>query len=57
MVVRGYWLGGGGFIKVIGGWYNLSAFPAPTDFIEYFTINFIQHFTIHVGAGKPVFIQ
>ncbi|TAG91900.1 MAG: hypothetical protein EAZ09_03270 [Oscillatoriales cyanobacterium] len=24
---RGYWLGGGGFIKIIGGWYNLSANP------------------------------
>ncbi len=27
MVDKGYWLGGGGFIKIIGGWQNLSVNP------------------------------
>ncbi|MEG4998844.1 hypothetical protein QUB13_14260 [Microcoleus sp. B4-D4] len=27
MVVRGYRLGGGGFIKVISGWQNISVNP------------------------------
>jgi len=30
--------------------------PAPTDFIQYFTINFIPHFTIDVGAGSPRYL-
>jgi hypothetical protein len=25
--------------------------PAPTDFLPYFRINFLPHFTIAVGAG------
>jgi hypothetical protein len=28
--------------------------PAPKDFLPYFRINFLRHFTIAVGAGLPI---
>jgi hypothetical protein len=31
--------------------------PAPTDFIQYFTMNFIQHFIMPVGAGSPIALK
>ncbi|HBK99144.1 MAG TPA: hypothetical protein DD001_18360 [Microcoleaceae bacterium UBA10368] len=42
MVFRGYWLGGGGFTRIICGCHNLLVKPAPTNLEEYF-----------VGAGEP----
>jgi hypothetical protein len=33
---------------------KLMGEPAPTDFLPYFRINFLPHFTIAVGAGLPI---
>ncbi len=69
--MRGYWLGGGGFIKVIGGWYNLSANPPLQILFNilpgilahillsiYYTLrNFERGCLIVFNTSNPIFLE